>query len=200
MSRCTLTRVTAVVGLGVLLSVGALKGQTTVAVPDNRYTPAEDVELGRKAAVEVEQQLPILRDEAVTPMVASIGQRLVRSIPADLRHPEFQVLVPGRQRERDQRLRAAWRADVHQSRHDRGGAHAGRGRRRDGARAQPRRAQARHGPGDQGDEIRDRHAARRARSARSSAVGSAARWRRAHSSGSVRHFCDSAASSSATPI
>ena len=85
----TPSHVTAVVGTGVLLSAGALRGQTVVTPPDDKYTPAQDVELGRQAAVEVEQQLPMLRDEVVTPFVASIGQRLVQFIPEELRHPEF---------------------------------------------------------------------------------------------------------------
>jgi predicted Zn-dependent protease len=38
---------------------------------------------------EVEHQLPILHDEEVTSSVASIGRRLVESIPRELRHPEF---------------------------------------------------------------------------------------------------------------
>ena len=79
-----------VAGLGVLLSVSVLAGQTAVTVSDNKYTPAEDVELGRKAALEVEQQLPILTDKDVTPLVTTIGARLVAAIPQDLRHPEFQ--------------------------------------------------------------------------------------------------------------
>ena len=58
------TRISTAVILGVLLSVGAIGGQTVITPPNNKYTPAQDVELGRKAAAEVEQQLPILRDEA----------------------------------------------------------------------------------------------------------------------------------------
>jgi predicted Zn-dependent protease len=81
---------TVVIGLGVLLSGGALGGQTVVTPPDNKYTPAQDVELGRQAAVEVERQLPLLRDAEVTSFVASLGTRLVQSIPEALRHSEFQ--------------------------------------------------------------------------------------------------------------
>ena len=83
------TRVLAVVGVGILLSVSAIGGQTVITAPSNKYTPAQDVELGRKAAVEVEQQLPMLRDEEVTSLVTSIGRRLVESIPQELRHSEF---------------------------------------------------------------------------------------------------------------
>src|ERR1051326_3195212 len=63
--------------------------QTVVTPPDNKYTPAQDVELGRKAADEARQQLPILYDEETTSYIEGIGRRLVAAIPADLRHPEF---------------------------------------------------------------------------------------------------------------
>jgi len=75
--------------LGIVLSVTALGAQTVITAPDNKYTPSQDVELGRKAAGEVEQQLPILRDEDVTSFVASIGRRVVDAIPQEFRHPEF---------------------------------------------------------------------------------------------------------------
>jgi hypothetical protein len=63
--------------------------QTRIVPPKNSYTPAQDVELGRKAAAEVEQQMPILDDAAVTSYVEGIGRRLVAAIPADLQHAEF---------------------------------------------------------------------------------------------------------------
>jgi len=47
------------------------------------------VTLGRQAATQVEQQLPMLRDDEVTSYVAAIGHRLVEAIPLQLRHPEF---------------------------------------------------------------------------------------------------------------
>ena len=75
--------------LGIVLSVTALGAQTVITAPDNKYTPAQDVELGRKAAGEVEQQLPMLRDEEVTSFVTAIGRRVVDAIPQEFRHPEF---------------------------------------------------------------------------------------------------------------
>ena len=48
------------------LSVGILSAQTRIIPPDNKYTPAQDVQLGREAAAEAERQLPILRDDTVT--------------------------------------------------------------------------------------------------------------------------------------
>jgi hypothetical protein len=47
------------------------------------------VKLGREAAGQVEQQLPILRDDNITSYVERVGGRLADSIPAELRHPEF---------------------------------------------------------------------------------------------------------------
>ena len=72
-----------------LLSVGLVGAQTVITPSKNKYTPAQDVELGRQAAAEVEQQLPILRDGDVTSSVGAIGRRLVDVIPPELRHPEF---------------------------------------------------------------------------------------------------------------
>ena len=82
-------RVLPVVSVGVLLSGVAIGGQAVITPPSNKYTTAQDVELGQKAAAEVEQQLPMLRDAEVTSFTASIGRRLVDAIPQELRHPEF---------------------------------------------------------------------------------------------------------------
>lgn len=83
-------RLLAAAGLAALLSAGLAAGQTAVTASNNKYTPAEDVELGRQAATEVEQQLPILTHKDVTPLLTTIGERLVAVIRPDLRHPEFQ--------------------------------------------------------------------------------------------------------------
>ena len=67
----------------------SLSGQTRITPPSNKYTPAQDVELGLKAAREARQQLPIMRDDAVSSYVERLGQRLVAIIPANLQHSEF---------------------------------------------------------------------------------------------------------------
>lgn len=77
------------VATAVVLTVQAATAQTVVRAPKNKYTPKQDVQLGREAAAEVEQQLPILQDEEVTSYVQQLGRRLVESLPADQRHPEF---------------------------------------------------------------------------------------------------------------
>ena len=74
-----------------LLAATVLAGaQTRVVAPDNKYTPAQDVEMGRQAAADARKQLPVMRDDNVTSFVQDIGRRLVAAIPGELRHPEFQ--------------------------------------------------------------------------------------------------------------
>jgi hypothetical protein len=75
--------------VALLISVSVLSAQTKITAPKNKYKPQQDVELGREAAAQVEQQLPLLRDDNITSYVSDLGERLVDSIPADLRHPEF---------------------------------------------------------------------------------------------------------------
>jgi hypothetical protein len=75
--------------LALTMAAAAVAAQTRVTPPKNSYTPAQDVDMGRKAASEVEQQMPILGDDAVTSYVEGVGRRLVGAIPPDLQHPEF---------------------------------------------------------------------------------------------------------------
>jgi hypothetical protein len=63
--------------------------QTRVTPPDNKYTPAQDVELGQQAAKEVEQQLPLLRDDGIESFVDRIGRHLVQVMPSEMEHREF---------------------------------------------------------------------------------------------------------------
>ena len=48
---------------------------------------ADDVQLGRQAAAQAEQQFPVLRDDGLTSYVTDVGRRLAGAI---LQHPEFQ--------------------------------------------------------------------------------------------------------------
>jgi Zn-dependent protease with chaperone function len=77
------------VALALLLCSTLAAGQTRITAPPNNYTPAQDVELGVKAAAEARQQLPVMRDDEVTSYVEDIGQRLVAAIPTELRRSEF---------------------------------------------------------------------------------------------------------------
>jgi beta-barrel assembly-enhancing protease len=64
--------------------------QTKIAYHSNKYKPADDVKVGRQAAREVEQQMPILNDSQITNYVSRVGMRLVSAIPPEFQHPEFQ--------------------------------------------------------------------------------------------------------------
>ena len=75
--------------VAVFASVSLVIGQTKITAPDNKYDPREDVQLGREASREVEQQLPIMRDDGVEDYIDRIGERLAENIPAEFRHPEF---------------------------------------------------------------------------------------------------------------
>src|SRR4029450_12436168 len=77
------------VGLLVVSSVAALAAQSAIKAPKNKYAPSEDVKLGTDAAVKVEKEMPILRDEVVTAYVQRVGRRLVDVIPPEFQHPEF---------------------------------------------------------------------------------------------------------------
>jgi beta-barrel assembly-enhancing protease len=81
-------RMTAVPMAVLVLSLSA-SAQTPVTPPDNRYSPADDVKIGREAAAEVRKELPMLNERAVNSMVEQIGRRLVNNIPANLRHAGF---------------------------------------------------------------------------------------------------------------
>ena len=71
-----------------ILAPSAL-AQTRIDPHGNRFTPAQDVELGRRAAAEIRQELPIVRDRRTQAYVERIGARLVAAIPGRLRQPGF---------------------------------------------------------------------------------------------------------------
>ena len=82
----------AAIGLVLSLALASpieVLAQTRVVPPRNPYPIAKDVELGRKAAQQVERQLPRLSDRDVQDYVERIGDRLAESIPAEFQHPEF---------------------------------------------------------------------------------------------------------------
>src|SRR6185369_8133715 len=64
--------------------------QTQIKYHSNKYSVQDDVQLGRRAAQEVEQQYPLLRDGQVQEYVEDVGRRLVNAIPSQFQHPEFQ--------------------------------------------------------------------------------------------------------------
>jgi hypothetical protein len=80
---------TTAVFIAFLTSAALVTGQTKITAPKNKYTPAQDVQLGREAAAEVEKQMPLLNDASVKRYVERVGARLVEHIPAEFHHDEF---------------------------------------------------------------------------------------------------------------
>jgi Zn-dependent protease with chaperone function len=72
------------------LLVGGLAAQTVIKLPKNRYTPEQDVKIGREAVAEIQQQYPIIRDEKVTTYLKMLGDRLVAAAPAELKNPVYE--------------------------------------------------------------------------------------------------------------
>jgi predicted Zn-dependent protease len=80
---------TAAVAVALLMTAATLPAQSRVEPPNNKYSPADDVELGRQAAAEVEKQSKLVKDDMVTSYVNSLGRRLVSAIPSNLQEPAF---------------------------------------------------------------------------------------------------------------
>ncbi|HTH52005.1 MAG TPA: M48 family metallopeptidase [Pyrinomonadaceae bacterium] len=73
----------------VALLATTLAAQTRVVAPKNKYKTTDDVQLGNKAANEVERQFPLINDSDAQAYLSRIGDRLVAAIPPELQHNEF---------------------------------------------------------------------------------------------------------------
>ncbi len=68
----------------------AVAAQTVITPPKNKYTPQQDVELGREAAAEVRQQYPVITDEVISGYLERAGRSLVAASPANLNNRVFE--------------------------------------------------------------------------------------------------------------
>ncbi len=78
-----------VVSLTAIISTLSVIAQTTVKMPKNKNPISKDIELGRQYSGEAEKVFPVLNDSESTRYVQDIGRRLVRSIPQEFQHSEF---------------------------------------------------------------------------------------------------------------
>jgi beta-barrel assembly-enhancing protease len=80
-----------IIGLSlvVIISVFSVFSQTVVKMPKNKNPISKDIELGRQYSAEAEKVFPVLNDSESTRYVQDIGRRLIRSIPGEYQHPEF---------------------------------------------------------------------------------------------------------------
>jgi Zn-dependent protease with chaperone function len=67
-----------------------LFAQTAIKPPKNRYTPQQDVELGREAAAEVRKEYPLIQDERIAHYLSTLGDRLVTAAPAELKERVYE--------------------------------------------------------------------------------------------------------------
>jgi beta-barrel assembly-enhancing protease len=81
-----------VLALLILVSVpaAALLAQTVVKPPKNKYTPKQDVQLGKEAAAEVREQYPVIEDQRIVRYLSRLGDRLVAAAPASLNEPVYE--------------------------------------------------------------------------------------------------------------
>ncbi|HET7218484.1 MAG TPA: M48 family metallopeptidase [Vicinamibacterales bacterium] len=82
-------RLTIVVALFTLASALPI-AQTKITPPKNRYTPEQDVEIGREAAQEVRKEYPVIADSALATYLDRLGKRLVAAAPPELNNPVFE--------------------------------------------------------------------------------------------------------------
>jgi Zn-dependent protease with chaperone function len=73
-----------------LVLSATLTAQTAIKPPKNRYSPEDDVKLGREAAAEVRKQYPVIDDGQIKRYLDDLGRELVAQAPANLNKPEFE--------------------------------------------------------------------------------------------------------------
>jgi len=81
---------TAAAGVMVVSISAALLAQTVIKLPKNKFTPQQDVELGREAAAEIRGQYPVINDEQMARYLTTLGERLVAAAPPDLNQSVYQ--------------------------------------------------------------------------------------------------------------
>ena len=73
-----------------VVSVAGVLAQTLVKPPKNRYTPQQDVEIGREGAAEVRKQYPVIENEQIARYLTALGDRLVANAPPELKQPVYE--------------------------------------------------------------------------------------------------------------
>jgi Zn-dependent protease with chaperone function len=76
--------------LAAVVSLTTVVAQTVIKLPKNKYTPEQDVKLGREAAAEILKTYPIIRDEKIARYLTVLGDRLVAVAPPELNQPVYE--------------------------------------------------------------------------------------------------------------
>jgi beta-barrel assembly-enhancing protease len=80
----------AALALACLLLASHTFAQTKITPPRNKYTPEQDVQVGREAAAEARKQYPVIQDGALAGYLDRLGKRLVAAAPPELNNPLFE--------------------------------------------------------------------------------------------------------------
>jgi Zn-dependent protease with chaperone function len=72
------------------LSMTVLLAQTAIKLPKNKYTPEQDVKLGKEAAAEVRKEYPVIQNDKITSYLTRLGDRLVAAAPSELKNPVYE--------------------------------------------------------------------------------------------------------------
>jgi Putative Zn-dependent protease, contains TPR repeats len=83
------TRATAL-AIMVCASVTSIFAQTAIKPPKNKYTPEQDVTIGREAAAEVRKKYPVITDERIARYLTQLGDRLVTAAPPELKQSVYE--------------------------------------------------------------------------------------------------------------
>ena len=74
----------------IAFAISTCAAQTQIDVPENRYSIQDDIRIGRRAATDIEKQLPLVSERSLADNhIESVGRRLVRAIPSRYRHRGF---------------------------------------------------------------------------------------------------------------
>lgn len=72
------------------LGTAVVSTQTAITPPKNKYTPQQDVQLGKEAAAEVRKEYPIISDDLISSYLDRAGRSLVAAAPPNLNNPVFE--------------------------------------------------------------------------------------------------------------
>ena len=71
-------------------SITSIFAQTAIKLPKNKYTPEQDVKIGREAAAEVRKKYPVISDERIARYLTQLGDRLVTAAPPELKQSVYE--------------------------------------------------------------------------------------------------------------
>jgi hypothetical protein len=83
-------RLYAMTAVALVLAALGSQAQTRITAPNNKYTPQQDVELGKEAAAEVRREFPIIENETLTSYLDRLGETLVAASPSEFNNPVFE--------------------------------------------------------------------------------------------------------------